>query len=109
MFCRNCGSELPEGVKFCISCGTPVAVPEEISQASTGPVNAQPKTETKRSLPAQYRFLNVMGYGDDPWPYVYPTIDLDGHVEQLKSLEVNKDGVYFNVWDEGTIVSKSNN
>ncbi len=34
---------------------------------------------------------------------------MDGHVEQLKALEVNKDGIYFNVWDEGTIVSKSNN
>ncbi len=34
---------------------------------------------------------------------------VDGHVESLKALEVNKDGKYINVWDEGTIVSKSNN
>ena len=34
---------------------------------------------------------------------------MDGHAEQLKAVEVNKDGIYFNVWDEGTITSKSNN
>ena len=26
MFCKNCGQEIPEGVKFCGNCGTPVAV-----------------------------------------------------------------------------------
>ena len=26
MFCKNCGSALPDGAKFCSSCGTPVAV-----------------------------------------------------------------------------------
>ncbi|MBO4512659.1 MAG: DUF1559 domain-containing protein [Victivallales bacterium] len=34
---------------------------------------------------------------------------VDGHVESLKALEVNKNEKYINVWDEGTIVSKSNN
>ena len=34
---------------------------------------------------------------------------MDGHVEQLKALEVNTDGVWINVWDTGTITSKSNN
>ena len=34
---------------------------------------------------------------------------LDGHVESLKALEVNKDDTYINVWDTGTITSKANN
>ena len=34
---------------------------------------------------------------------------MDGHVEQAKAMEVNKDGIYINVWDEGTITSKANN
>ena len=34
---------------------------------------------------------------------------MDGHVEQAKALEVNKDDTYINVWDSGTITSKSNN
>ena len=34
---------------------------------------------------------------------------MDGHVEQSKAMEVNTDEKYFNVWDTGTIVSKSNN
>ena len=29
MFCNNCGSQLPDGVKFCPSCGSPVANPTE--------------------------------------------------------------------------------
>ena len=34
---------------------------------------------------------------------------MDGHVEQSKAMEVNKDGIYINVWDSGTITSKANN
>ena len=34
---------------------------------------------------------------------------MDGHVEQAKAMEVNTDEKYLNVWDNGTIVSKSNN
>ena len=34
---------------------------------------------------------------------------MDGHAEQHKAVEVNTEGVYYNVWDNGTIVSKSNN
>ena len=34
---------------------------------------------------------------------------IDGHVESSKAMEVNKDEIYINVWDTGTIVSKANN
>ena len=34
---------------------------------------------------------------------------MDGHVEQVKALEVNTDGKWINVWDTGTITSKANN
>jgi len=34
---------------------------------------------------------------------------MDGHVEQAKAMEVNTEGKYMNVWDNGTIVSKANN
>lgn len=34
---------------------------------------------------------------------------LDGHATSLTSLDVNKDNVFFNVWDEGTITSRTNN
>ncbi len=34
---------------------------------------------------------------------------MDGHVEQAKSVEVNTDNVYYNVWDNGTISSRANN
>ena len=34
---------------------------------------------------------------------------MDGHVESSKAIEVNTDGTYINVWDNGTIASKANN
>lgn len=42
MFCKNCGNELKEGVKFCSKCGTPIGViqtseNQEVSQAAVSP------------------------------------------------------------------------
>lgn len=42
MFCKNCGNELKEGVKFCSKCGTPVGViqtseNQEVPQATVSP------------------------------------------------------------------------
>ena len=34
---------------------------------------------------------------------------MDGHVEAINALEVNKDEIYFNVWDTGTIKARANN
>ena len=34
---------------------------------------------------------------------------LDGHCASITAIEVNKDEAFFNVWDEGTITSKTNN
>ena len=34
---------------------------------------------------------------------------LDGHAASQTAIEVNKDGVFLNVWDEGTITSRTNN
>ncbi|MBR6349362.1 MAG: zinc ribbon domain-containing protein [Lachnospiraceae bacterium] len=94
MFCTKCGSKLPDGVRFCINCGAPVtaAMPAQAAPAPTpepAPVQT-PEVETpvqqpqaqpvNRKLPKQYRVLNVMEYGEDPWPYVYPTIDLTGQI-----------------------------
>lgn len=42
MFCKNCGNELKEGVKFCSKCGTPIGViqsseNQEVPQAAVSP------------------------------------------------------------------------
>lgn len=42
MFCKNCGNELKEGVKFCSKCGTPVGViqtseNQEVPKAAVSP------------------------------------------------------------------------
>lgn len=38
MFCTNCGGKLPEGVRFCIHCGTPVEAPS-VPEAPVPPVD----------------------------------------------------------------------
>lgn len=35
MFCRNCGTELPEGAEFCPRCGTPVEREENVNPAGS--------------------------------------------------------------------------
>lgn len=47
MFCTHCGATLPEGSRFCTSCGQPVVTPvprqeADPSQAVVAPANAQP-------------------------------------------------------------------
>lgn len=38
-FCKNCGSNVPDGATFCSSCGTPV----ETQPGAQQPVNPQPQ------------------------------------------------------------------
>lgn len=35
MFCKNCGNELKEGVKFCSKCGTKLVVASEIEETNS--------------------------------------------------------------------------
>ena len=45
MFCKNCGSQIPEGVNFCPGCGTPVAI-DPTRSASAG---AQPEQDIQQN------------------------------------------------------------
>lgn len=44
MFCRNCGTQNADGVKFCRACGTPMdqAAPVNAAPVNAAPVNAAP-------------------------------------------------------------------
>ena len=46
MFCRNCGTQMDEGVKFCPNCGTPTEGP--MGNAGQGTAPAAPPTEKKK-------------------------------------------------------------
>lgn len=35
MFCKNCGSAIQEGMKFCSNCGTPAEMPEPMEEEGT--------------------------------------------------------------------------
>ncbi|MBE7070871.1 MAG: zinc-ribbon domain-containing protein, partial [Ruminococcaceae bacterium] len=38
MFCKKCGSTLPDNATFCGNCGTPVAAPDAAPVAEAAPV-----------------------------------------------------------------------
>ena len=42
MFCFNCGSQLSDGAKFCVSCGAPVA-PNNVTNGANTPPNVAPQ------------------------------------------------------------------
>ena len=46
MFCRNCGSEIKEGRKFCTECGAPVAKKEDfVQQEEIKPQISEPEIQ----------------------------------------------------------------
>ena len=49
MICPMCGSEMPEGTKFCINCGTPMQAPAPVQ--NTVPV--QPAAPVQNAVPVQ--------------------------------------------------------
>ena len=59
MFCQNCGTLLPEGVKFCPECGAPVEITEPVRDMPTveepvvaaAPIYEQPVYETPVQQP----------------------------------------------------------
>ena len=57
MFCKNCGQEIPEGVKFCGNCGTPVAVqaPEPQPAPAQQPQYQAPQQQYQAAPQQQYQ------------------------------------------------------
>ncbi len=70
-FCKNCGKELEEGVRFCKTCGTPVG--GAVSQTSSGTgaqgmyqqpvnINVSQQVLTEKTLPDQFKPLGMWKY-----------------------------------------------
>ncbi|MEE0928819.1 MAG: zinc ribbon domain-containing protein [Acutalibacteraceae bacterium] len=64
MFCKNCGSNIPENVKFCAACGTPV---EGVATAEVNPSPAEPKK-------ANPIFANLLKVLKEFWIRPVPTV-----------------------------------
>lgn len=43
MYCKNCGHEIPEGAKFCRTCGTPVVVTSEKPETAVKQTSVAPR------------------------------------------------------------------
>ncbi|MBR4905871.1 MAG: zinc ribbon domain-containing protein [Clostridia bacterium] len=54
MFCQNCGTQLPEGVKFCPECGAPVEIVEPLrNEPIVENIAAEPIQEPVYETPVQ--------------------------------------------------------
>jgi len=70
--CPSCASEVPEGNRFCGSCGaaieTPTSAPTETSLKSEPPATPQPTPDQARFIPGtvlakRYRIVSLLGRG----------------------------------------------
>lgn len=66
MKCQKCGAELTEGMKFCVSCGTPVSgdsnvVVDASETTDVGQVAQKPKKKTRRKI-VLFLILGVVLY-----------------------------------------------
>lgn len=52
MFCRNCGSKVEDGTRFCPVCGEPIAAEYEAPAESQGDYQPAPAAETQPTAPA---------------------------------------------------------
>lgn len=52
MFCRNCGSKVEDGTRFCPACGKPVAAEHEAPAESQGGYQPAPAAEAQPTTPA---------------------------------------------------------
>lgn len=64
MFCKNCGKQISEGVKFCKYCGVEIATREEISstQKFSDSVEQNISTKTKNSFNKRVNYSKFIKY-----------------------------------------------
>lgn len=65
MYCTNCGANLPDGTKYCSSCGAPVGVPQRPMQVTYAQPNyipyQQPETTSGKGLAIASLVLGIIG------------------------------------------------
>ena len=65
MYCTNCGANLPDGTKYCSSCGTPVGAPQRPMQVTYAQQNyipyQQPENPTGKGLAIASLVLGIIG------------------------------------------------
>ena len=63
MFCRQCGKELPDGVKFCTACGAEVNHAQEAPKPEPmQPVDAAPNTSANAENTGKWNVLAIVSF-----------------------------------------------
>ena len=67
MFCANCGAQVPDGTKFCPSCGKPCSTGEKVKQAAEDVFNKSEQELGNAFEDVKQNFQE--GTGSTPPPY----------------------------------------
>lgn len=67
MFCANCGAQVPDGTKFCPSCGKPCSTGEKVKQAAEDVFNKSEQELGNAFEDVKQNFQG--GTGSTPPPY----------------------------------------
>ncbi len=82
--CTQCGTQLPEGVKFCPTCGTPAPQPTQQQEAPAYPPTQQPQD-----------FTPTYDYVAPNEDYTYDTTAYDTSAYDVSKPKKNKKGLLF--------------
>ena len=86
MFCANCGAQVPDGTKFCPSCGKPCSTGEKVKQAAEDVFNKSEQELGNAFEDVKQNFQG--GTGSTPPPYSGGSVlHRDVHKQMHKPLE----------------------
>lgn len=58
-YCPNCGAQLPDDAKFCASCGTPLAAPQQPQQQYQQPYQQAYQQPQAEQAPQKKKFFSM--------------------------------------------------
>lgn len=100
MFCANCGAQVPDGTKFCPSCGKPCSTGEKVKQAAEDVFNKSEQELGNAFEDVKQNFQG--GTGSTPPPYSGGRLKEDRSLVTYILLSLVTCGIY------GSIISFTN-
>lgn len=96
MFCANCGAQVPDGTKFCPSCGKPCSTGEKVKQAAEDVFNKSEQELGNAFEDVKQNFQG--GTGSTPPPYSGGRLKEDRSLVTYILLSLVTCGIYAYYW-----------